>query len=202
MSRRPAAARRLINSSFVAVGWAALAARTKTLVPATTSRLAMKSLGLLQSNSLAVRFSGINERDATTSSGAANSRPRPRPRLVPRLVLLSYAPLSSIRCRERDFSRRRHAPKAPQRRQLLAETESRLKESREMAAKTAFRPAGFDAGVSVDCLVGAPGLEPGTRCDTRLCQGTNTILQEQIFGLLSSRRHSAAEADGGGFGLV
>jgi hypothetical protein len=32
--------------------------------------------------------------------------------------------------------------------------------------------------------------------------GTNTILQEQTFGLLSSRRHSAAEADGGGFGLV
>jgi hypothetical protein len=25
----------------------------------------------------------------------------------------------------------------------------------------------------------------------------NTILQEQTFGLLSSRRHSAAEADGG-----
>jgi hypothetical protein len=68
-------------------------------------------------------------------------------------------------CRqERDFCHRRLAPRKRLRDDI---SKQRLEigdnDAREMAAKGAFPPVGFDIGVSADCLVGAPGLEPGTR---------------------------------------
>jgi hypothetical protein len=55
------------------------------------------------------------------------------------------------------------AQKAPQREDPRAETKNRDRQTQEMAEKSAFRRTGFQQLVSEDWLVGAPGLEPGTR---------------------------------------
>jgi hypothetical protein len=55
------------------------------------------------------------------------------------------------------------APKEPQRRISAQRPEIGDHHAREMTAKAAFSLADLDAWVSGDWVVGAPGLEPGTR---------------------------------------
>ena len=70
-------------------------------------------------------------------------------------------PISSL---ERDFCRRRQAPQKRPRDDISARRlEIGDHRAREMAAKAAFSLADLFAWVSGDCVVGAPGLEPGTR---------------------------------------
>jgi hypothetical protein len=70
-------------------------------------------------------------------------------------------PYSSL---ERDFRRLRLAPRKRPKGDI---SEQRPEfgdwRAREMAAKTAFVLEGFNIRVSEDWVVGAPGLEPGTR---------------------------------------
>jgi hypothetical protein len=65
---------------------------------------------------------------------------------------------------ERDFYRRRQTRKKGTRGDVSKQRpEIGDHDAREMAAKKAFLLAGYQSHVSEDWVVGAPGLEPGTR---------------------------------------
>jgi hypothetical protein len=67
---------------------------------------------------------------------------------------LSYAPLSSIGCRERDFARRRLTrQKGPEDDIAAQRPEIGDHDAREMAAKTAFLLASYQLRVSEDWVV-------------------------------------------------
>ena len=77
----------------------------------------------------------------------------------PRVAIsLTYSSL------ERDFYRRRQTRKKGARGDVSKQRpEIGDHDAREMAAKTAFLLASYQLQVSEDWVVGAPGLEPGTR---------------------------------------
>ena len=71
-------------------------------------------------------------------------------RTAPSLVLLSYAPLSSIGCRERDFARRRQTrQKGPEDDGSAQRAEIGNHDTLEIAQKTAFLLANVAAVVSM-----------------------------------------------------
>jgi len=75
-------------------------------------------------------------------------------------VLLSYAPLSSIGCRERDFCRRRLArQKGPEVVVSAQRPEIGDHHAPEMAAKTAFLLASYQLRVSEDWVVETVDIE-------------------------------------------
>jgi len=69
-----------------------------------------------------------------------------------------------MNCQERDFCRRRLARRKRLKDDISAQRpEIRDHHTREMAAKTTFLLVSYQLRVSEDWVVGAPGLEPGTR---------------------------------------
>ena len=75
---------------------------------------------------------------------------------------LLFANVTQCR-RERDFCRRRQAPQTCLRDETYAQRhKSRPHRSRKSGRKWAFPQAGLPRRVSVNWMVGAPGLEPGT----------------------------------------